>query len=217
MVFDKLVGYASQLGFDYCCYGFRSPLPVGGESVKVFDNYPNGWMEHYRHMGYIDVDPTVEKAMTCSQTICWPGFDESKQSAFWQDARDHGLKVGIAQPSWSARGAFGLLSLARGEGEIDGHELKRLSLQLSWITNAVHSAMTAHVFDSLGLGAAISLTERERQVLRWTVEGLNAFDISEKLNISVSTVNWHIGKVLAKFGATNKVQAAARAVALNLL
>ncbi|WP_423064632.1 helix-turn-helix domain-containing protein [Burkholderia glumae] len=56
--------------------------------------------------------------------------------------------------------------------------------------------MTAHVFDSLGLGAAISLTERERQVLRWTVEGLNAFDISEKLNISVSTVNWQSVKCL---------------------
>ncbi|ALK35194.1 LuxR family transcriptional regulator [Burkholderia plantarii] len=217
VVFEKLVGYAEQLGFEYCCYGFKSPLPVGGENVKVFDNYPNGWMDHYRRMGYLEIDPTVEQAMTCPRTIRWPSLEESRLSAFWQDARDHGLKVGVAQSSWSARGAFGLLSLARGEREIDNQEFERLSLTLSWFANAAHSAMTVHVLDSLGLGAAISLTEREREVLQWTVEGLNASDISEKLSISASTVNWHIGKLLAKFGATNKVQAAARAVALNLL
>ncbi len=166
-------------------------------------------------MGYIDVDPTVEKAMTCSQTICWPGFDESKQSAFWQDARDHGLKVGIAQPSWSARGAFGLLSLARGEGEIDGHELKRLSLQLSW-----DHERRAFCDDGSCLrqprpwGCNIANRERATGIAvdRGRVERIRYFRKAQYFGVDCQLA---IGKVLAKFGATNKVQAAARAVALN--
>jgi LuxR family transcriptional regulator, quorum-sensing system regulator SolR len=216
-VFEKLVGYAKRLGFEYCCYGFKAPFTIEGESVKIFDTYPNGWMAHYHRMEYIKTDPTVSQALRCTGTIVWPAHADSRRSRFWQDAREHGLAVGVGQPSWSARGAFGLLSFARSSDDIGPSELESLTLKLNWIANSAHSAMTMYVLDSLGMGEAVALTGREREVLQWTVEGMNAFEISDKLQISVSTVNWHIGKVIAKFRANNKVQAASRAVALNLL
>ncbi|MFZ5519888.1 MAG: LuxR C-terminal-related transcriptional regulator [Pseudomonadota bacterium] len=64
-------------------------------------------------------------------------------------------------------------------------------------------------------GAAI--TEREREILRWVREGLSNQQIADALQISALTVKNHVQKILRKLGASNRAQAVAKAMALNLL
>jgi len=61
------------------------------------------------------------------------------------------------------------------------------------------------------------LTEREREVLRWTAEGKTAFEIGLIVGLTERTVNFHIGRVLIKLAATNKTQAAVKAARLGIL
>jgi DNA-binding NarL/FixJ family response regulator len=51
------------------------------------------------------------------------------------------------------------------------------------------------------------LTQREREVLIAIAAGLTNSEIAEDLSLSESTVKAHIGKVLAKIGARDRVQA----------
>jgi NarL family two-component system response regulator LiaR len=51
------------------------------------------------------------------------------------------------------------------------------------------------------------LTEREREVLRLMVEGLNNAQIAERLVVSLSTVKYHIGNILMKLRVDNRVAA----------
>lgn len=51
------------------------------------------------------------------------------------------------------------------------------------------------------------LTEREREVLRLMVEGLNNAQIAERLVVSLSTVKYHIGNILMKLQVDNRVAA----------
>ncbi len=51
------------------------------------------------------------------------------------------------------------------------------------------------------------LTERELEVLRLMVEGLNNAQIAERLVVSLSTVKSHIGNILMKLRADNRVAA----------
>lgn len=51
------------------------------------------------------------------------------------------------------------------------------------------------------------LTEREREVLRLMVEGLNNAQIAERLVVSLSTVKYHIGNILMKLRVENRVAA----------
>lgn len=216
-LFEKLNAYADQFGFEYFCYGIKAPTSAVSDNIKIFDTYPNGWMAHYQSQGYIDADPTVQSALKSTEPILWPDWSATRESRFWSDARDHGLAYGIAQPVWSARGVFGLLSFARGTNVISPTEEKDLSLKILWLANAAHSMMSNHILADMGLEGAVNLSERELEVLRWTSDGMNAAEVSEKLNISISTVNWHIQQILTKLGARNKVQAVFRAISLGIL
>jgi len=61
------------------------------------------------------------------------------------------------------------------------------------------------------------LSEREREVLRWTAAGKTSSETASILGISGSTVAFHIAKVLHKLDAVNKTHAVAKAVMLDLL
>lgn len=61
------------------------------------------------------------------------------------------------------------------------------------------------------------LTERELDVLRLMVEGLNNPEIAEKLVISRSTAGFHVSSIIAKLGATNRIEAAVIAVREHLV
>ncbi len=66
--------------------------------------------------------------------------------------------------------------------------------------------------------AAVSnLTEREREILRWVRDGRSNQAISVELGISALTVKNHVQKILRKLGASNRAQAVAKAMTLNVL
>jgi DNA-binding NarL/FixJ family response regulator len=52
------------------------------------------------------------------------------------------------------------------------------------------------------------LTDREEQVLATVARGLGNTEIAEDLHISLSTVKTHIGAIMAKVGARNRVEVA---------
>jgi transcriptional regulator EpsA len=61
------------------------------------------------------------------------------------------------------------------------------------------------------------VTDREAQILYWVREGKSNQEIGDQLGISVLTVKNHVQKILRKLGASNRAQAVARAMSMNLL
>lgn len=62
-----------------------------------------------------------------------------------------------------------------------------------------------------------TLTERQRQILELTIDGLSAEEISKRLNLSPFTVNEHLDAVRRKLGAANRAEAIAIALKKHLL
>jgi DNA-binding NarL/FixJ family response regulator len=58
----------------------------------------------------------------------------------------------------------------------------------------------------------MSLTDRERQVLRLIVEGMSNAEISKALNISLHTSKAHVCSILQKLSVQDRMQAAVKAV-----
>ena len=62
-----------------------------------------------------------------------------------------------------------------------------------------------------------TLTDREKDVLKQMVEGLNNAEIAEKLSISLSTVKFHISNILMKLEVDNRVAAVTLAIHKKLV
>jgi len=60
------------------------------------------------------------------------------------------------------------------------------------------------------------LTDREREVLRLMVQGLNNTAIAEELVVSRSTVKFHVSNILSKLQATSRTEAVAFTLQNNL-
>jgi DNA-binding NarL/FixJ family response regulator len=65
--------------------------------------------------------------------------------------------------------------------------------------------------------AASALSQREKEVLVMTAQGMSGREISGELGISERTVEAHLGAVYSKFGAKNKVEAVLMALKSGIL
>ncbi|HLP88504.1 MAG TPA: response regulator transcription factor [Nostocaceae cyanobacterium] len=70
---------------------------------------------------------------------------------------------------------------------------------------------------SLASGNEIHLTEREREVLNWLVQGASNEQIAKRLYITVATVKAHLTAIFEKLGVTSRTQAIVKALKLGLV
>jgi DNA-binding CsgD family transcriptional regulator len=216
-LFNRIIKLAMTMGFEFCAYGIRMPVPISRPAVAMFSNYSCEWRDCYNQRGYIQVDPTVKHALKSTLPVIWSYDLFETAPELWEEARTHGLQVGWAQASRDANGAIGLLTLARSAGQLTPSELQANQLKMSWLTQLAHAGMGRLLLPKLVPETQVIMTAREREVLRWTAEGKTAYEISRILSVSERTINFHINNVVSKLGASNKTQAAVKAAALGML
>lgn len=85
-LFETIVSLARDLGFDYCCYGLRMPLPLTQPKIAIFDNYSIGWEERYQEKNYLAVDPTVQHNMRSLFPVIWSDNLFASAPELWEDA-----------------------------------------------------------------------------------------------------------------------------------
>lgn len=108
-----------------------------------------------------------------------------------------------------------LLQLESDTGQFS----KRESLLVSFIAFHLHSAFTFQPVDERlqdGL-FGISLTVKEKDVLKWVVEGKTSWEISRILATSERTVKFHLKNVYSKLNVSNRAQAVAVAGRMGLI
>ncbi|PWL19739.1 LuxR family transcriptional regulator [Falsochrobactrum shanghaiense] len=217
-LFGQIKLYAEKLGFPFVSYVMCVPSLTSVAHWIRFEKLPEGWQKHYAARKYAEIDPVIRHGVNSIEPLVWSSHLFAETPQLWSDAQEHGLKAGISQPCWAARGVFGILSFMRDKPVLSAGEMSMLRRQMQIVTNLLHLSMYEHL-DVPGISCVseVNLTAREREILRWTSEGKTAEIIGTILNISTRTVNFHISNVLTKLVAVNKVQAVAKARTFGLL
>lgn len=216
-LFQHVLIYAGMLGFEFCSYFLRIPVPVSRPATAMFDNFPSEWKDRYRARNYVEIDPTIKHGLESSSAALWSDRLFHATPELWKEAQAHGLCVGWVQPTRDASGSVGILNVARSTGNISRSERARKQAQMLWLSHAVHASMSRLMFPKLIPELSVALTSREKDALRWTAEGKTAYEIGKILNVAERTIIFHLKNAVAKLGATNKTQATVKAALLGML
>ena len=63
----------------------------------------------------------------------------------------------------------------------------------------------------------VQLTDREKEILTWLMEGKSSWDIGQILSISERTVKFHVNNICIKLNAVNRTHAVAKAILNKIL
>ena len=225
-----LFNFGRELGFDRCLVAIVPKAGMGLEQAYLRSNYPGDWRSFYDTEGLVHVDPTVAHCVAHSTSLIWsPGlFRSAKQQVMYEEASSYGLKSGITLPMHGPRGELGILCFvndAKPSRQFDqdvAQVLPELSLLRdvafqSGVDFALMGAAPDGALDLMRPAPLPSLTARELECLQWTMAGKTSWEIGRILNISVSTVNFHVAGFNRKLEVSHRNQAVIKALKLGLL
>lgn len=213
----ELASIVRELGFEYCSYVLRMGAPVSSSAVVWSSTYPMHWLEHYFGSKYLEIDPILQRVTRDFVPVTWTDANVGSEPTFWEDARSHGIRHGWAMATYGQHMTMGMLSLARSAQTITGSELDQTEAKLVWLSHVVHGLIASVELRKILPDGVRELSQREREVLRWSAAGKTADEIASILGITERTVTFHIASTLSKLNVVNKTQAVAKALLLNAL
>lgn len=215
--------FVQRLSCDYFAFLLLRP-PTGSvlPGDVLLSDYPEEWQERYRSRHYKYYDPVVTISHNPDTPFFYWGhrgfLDPHGKAArlVFHEAAEFQILEGCGVPTAGPAGDGGLFSMSVSQrGHIDELlEDKKELIQLfaaEFHRAAVKFTCGGHPSDMP------QLTPRQREVLSWTAEGLSSEAAADRIGISTSAVNYHLGLAARRLGAANKIQAVALAIRRGLI
>jgi LuxR family quorum-sensing transcriptional regulator LasR len=212
----------TYVGLDADIVKDTSTQPDLNDVIYLTNSDPN-WVQRYVEKDYSSSDPIVLDCLETLLPIRWTetyraNSRSARESEMMADAWEHGLRRGLTVPVHGPGGELGILSLYSDLSDSDFLRVTDCTQnELHLFAHHAHSAIQSKLRQEEIIPLPTPLTNREVEILQWTVEGKTAWEIGSILNIKERTVNFHIQNVMEKFGVHNKTQAAARAIGMGVL
>jgi LuxR family quorum sensing-dependent transcriptional regulator len=208
---NQLTRAVSSFGYQFlCCLSAPGIQKRAFEGKVLLNVWPKGWFEQYRKSNFYPHDPVAASLRVRTETFRWadvvvPCNDEVAKSVMTISRIDYRMRHGFCIPIYGLSGYQAGISFAGYDVE-DAKEV-----------NAALQLIGIYAFNRLAnLKSSCKehriLTEREREVLRWTAAGKTAWDTGGILNIAEDTVNKHMASAMRKLNVYSRAQAVAESI-----
>lgn len=212
---------AHSMGFDSFSYSFSDSPHIAGRNRYVFTTLPPEWVEVYNRNDYGQIDIRVKGATESVVPLLWDWKSERGKSAVVDDFLDQmgnfGVRSGVAYVFHDRRQCSIAATLNSVRPTMD--QLRRTMIEeeignIVLFIKAFHQFFMWPLFERLlpRQPFALPLSPREVDVYELAADGDDTETIAQKLGISKSTAQRHIDNGRAKLGASNRMQAIARAL-----
>jgi len=219
-VLTDLLQTSAKLGFDHLLF---SGVPVGQQELAPLvelNGWPVDWFDRYNSQAYFRTDGVCLHAARTLRPFAWNEVpsdvgdtDASRQVS--GDAADHGIHSGFVVPLLSLDHWQSAISFASSARRAQMSSIERA--QLVTMATFTGTYVQSLALEALGQRDEISISDREREVLRWYHNGKTAWEIGEILQISERTANKHLTSARRKLGVATTRQAVAEAARRRLL
>lgn len=112
-------------------------------------------------------------------------------------------------------GLVGNMSISGRSAELNTTEVQAFDTMAKYVF--WHLLRIARPHERMSPYTEPHLTQREKQVLAYLVDGLTSNEIATKLELSRHTVDWHMGSLQEKLRAKNRHHAVAIAFRIGLI
>lgn len=217
----QLVRFASSLGFKtVSAFAAIDQSPTSSIFYGV-SNTPDGYLESFHDERLCRSDPVMQHCKRMSIPLIWDQHTYVKNGLgeMWEHQARFGYHTGIAfgvhLPN-NRHFSFGVDS----DSSLPSKPLKLTRIVAELQLFAVHAqdaAFRVLVPASEEFIAPPKLTERELEVLKWTMEGRTAWEVGAELKVSERTAVFHLHNAMRKLRCKNKYQAVLAGIRLGLL
>lgn len=200
-------------GMETC--GWRSTLPnVVQNRYTTLHSSDDHFIRRERD-GHYDQAPVPRHCARSMEPICWQGT--TTESLFmqaphlWEEYQSCGHYGGWAQSLITGDGHFSMLYMDSPH-VLMPEDLLQIDVNLRWITAAVLCRM-----QEIQYTEPVELTIGERDILRWSCEGLSVVQMATRSATPKCMINLRLHSAMQKLGASTQKAAVARAVFLGIL
>ena len=184
-------------------------------------SFPDGHFENYLAEGWQLIDPVLAFTARAIRPFMWE--EEAARMRFapaqlslLEECRRVGVHSLIVTPHHGPDGSCNLVGISRRHAELPDPKRVRMLQAICTQVWCRYSVLTgADLISNPGEGMV--LTRKELEVLRWLKDGKSNSEISSITSLSIKTVEYHVGNILRKLGASNRTTAVVIALQRQLL
>jgi len=212
-VFESAMG---ELGFDRLLLALMNDHPTLKKEAEhgVVKNYPDDWVNYYLAQGYDEIDPVRTLSFTRTGAYTWDEIIKSKtltdkQKLMFNQAADAKLFSGVGVALHGGGGAVAALGAASSNRGVDTRQavLDKVNLMAYQFYTCFWRLMESDASIKPNL-----LSNREQEILKWCARGYTKAAISERLYLSVHTVDSHVRNSMRKLETKNITSTVVKAI-----
>lgn len=217
---SEVVRFTKALGFNTVSAMAVVDHTVGRSEFVSIDNAPPGYAEAINDVPSMRRDPVMQHCRRHSVPIIWDQATYLSQGLgeLWEEQAKFGYRTGIAMALHLPEGRHFAMGVERDQPlPTDGGELTRLVADLQLFAVHAQDAALRVLSPAPVQTDRPSLTPRELEALRWTMEGKTAWEVGAILGISERTAVLHVTNAMHKLDCASKHQAVLKALRLGLI
>lgn len=214
-----------MLSFGDVKYAYAVMNKRNPQNIMVLNNHPE-WLDIYISNCYQLIDPVIIESLGRVEDFRWNDAimiaSAMKLPKIFKAGEKYNVKAGHTFVLHDCKGNLALLSImSSGNDARDLDELIYLNkAKLQMLLVRTHQKLISKYKRLEKITATRSenfFSQRESEVLYWSGAGKTYSEIAVMLNITVSTVKFHMGNVVKKLGVSNARHAVKLSTELGLV
>ena len=219
---ERLVRFANDMDFGLVSTAVVFEGESPGEDAKLVSltNAPEAYESSYGSAADSMRDPVLKRLKRLSVPFFYDQSTYESEDApdLWEQQAAFGYKTGVAVALHLPGRTHFLLGMDRDK-PLPRHatRLTRMLADLQLLAVHAQDAALRLLQPPSDTLKTPELSERELEILRWTMHGKSAWAVGQLLSISEHTVNYHFRSMFRKLEVSSKHHAVLKAIGIGLL